>query len=50
MERFNLKLVNDMEVKEQYQVKISNRFVAFENLGWWIRYPASVRYWREDIM
>jgi Tfp pilus assembly protein PilO len=32
MERFNLKKLNDMEVKDQYQVKISNRFVALENL------------------
>jgi hypothetical protein len=28
MERFNLKKLNDVEVKEQYQVKISNKFVA----------------------
>jgi hypothetical protein len=32
MERYNLKNVNDMEVKLQYQVKISNRFAALENL------------------
>jgi hypothetical protein len=32
MERFNLKRLNDMVVKEQNQVKISNRFVALENL------------------
>jgi len=32
IERFNLKKLNDMEVKDQYQVKISNRFVALENL------------------
>jgi hypothetical protein len=32
MERFNLKKVNDGEVKEQYQVKISHRFAALENL------------------
>jgi hypothetical protein len=31
MERFNLKMVNDVEVNEQYQVKISNRFLALEN-------------------
>jgi hypothetical protein len=29
---FNLKKLNDVEVKEQYKVKISNRYVAFENL------------------
>jgi hypothetical protein len=34
VERFNLKKkkLNNVEVKEQYQVKISNRFVALENL------------------
>jgi len=32
-ERFNVKNLNDVEVKEQYQVKISNRFAALENLG-----------------
>jgi len=33
MERFNLKKLNDMEVKEQYQVKISNRFAVLRCLG-----------------
>jgi hypothetical protein len=32
MERFNLKKLNDVKVKEQYQVKISSRFAALENL------------------
>jgi hypothetical protein len=32
MERFNLKALNEVEGKEQYQVRISNRFAAFENL------------------
>jgi hypothetical protein len=32
MQRFDLKKLNDAEIKEQYQVKISNRFAAFENL------------------
>jgi hypothetical protein len=32
MEIFNLKVLEDVEVKEQHQVKISNRFVALENL------------------
>jgi arginine utilization protein RocB len=31
MERFNLRKLNDMKVKEQYQVKIPNRFAAVEN-------------------
>jgi hypothetical protein len=29
MERLNLKELNNVEVKEQYQVKIANRFAAF---------------------
>jgi hypothetical protein len=32
MGRFNLRKPNDKEVKAQYQVKILNRFAAFENL------------------
>jgi hypothetical protein len=33
MERFNLKKLNEGEVKEQYQVTIKNKFSALENLG-----------------
>jgi hypothetical protein len=33
MERFNLKKLNEGEVKAQYQVTIKNRFSALENLG-----------------
>jgi hypothetical protein len=32
MNRFNLKKLNEGEVKEQYQVTIKNRFSALENL------------------
>jgi hypothetical protein len=32
MERFNLRNVNTVEAKENYQVKISNRLSALENL------------------
>jgi hypothetical protein len=32
LKRFNLKKLSDVEVKEWYQVKISNRFAASENL------------------
>jgi hypothetical protein len=32
MEKFNLKKLNDVEVKEQYQVKMSNRCAPMENL------------------
>jgi hypothetical protein len=30
MEKFNLKRLNDVEFKEEYQVKISNRFATLE--------------------
>jgi hypothetical protein len=33
MERFDLKKLNDVEGIKQYQVKISNRFAASENLN-----------------
>jgi hypothetical protein len=32
MDRFNFQSPNDVEIKEQYQVKISNRFAALEGL------------------
>jgi hypothetical protein len=32
LERFDLKKVDDVEVKEKYQVEISNRFAALERL------------------
>jgi hypothetical protein len=32
MERFNLKQLNEKELKEQYQVTIKNKFAALENL------------------
>jgi hypothetical protein len=31
MERFNLKKLNDWEVKEKYQVMNKNKFTALEN-------------------
>jgi hypothetical protein len=31
VERVNLKSLNEVEGKEQYQVKISDRFASFEN-------------------
>ena len=33
MERFNLRKLNELEVRKQYQIKISNRFAFFENLS-----------------
>jgi 50S ribosomal subunit-associated GTPase HflX len=32
VERFNLKQLNEEEVKEQYQIMIKNKFAALENL------------------
>jgi hypothetical protein len=32
LERFDLKTLDDVEVKEKYQVEISNRFAALESL------------------
>jgi hypothetical protein len=32
LERFDLKKLNDVEVKEKYQVEISNTFAALESL------------------
>ena len=31
-ERFNLRKLNELEVKEKYQTEITNRFAALENL------------------
>jgi hypothetical protein len=31
-ERFNLRKLNDLEVRKQYKSKIANRFTALENL------------------
>jgi len=43
VERFNLRKLNKLEVRKQYQIKISNRFSTMENLSdskdinraWW---------------
>jgi hypothetical protein len=32
-ERFNLKKLSELEVRKQYQIKISERFAALENLN-----------------
>jgi glycine betaine/choline ABC-type transport system substrate-binding protein len=32
-ERFNLKKLSELEVRNQYQIKISKRFAALENLN-----------------
>jgi len=33
VERFNLRKLNELEVRKQYQIKISNGFAALENLS-----------------
>jgi len=33
VERFNLRKLNDLDVKKWYQIKVSNRFRALENLN-----------------
>jgi len=30
---FNLRKLNELEVRKQYQIKISNKFAALENLS-----------------
>jgi len=32
-ERFNLRKVNELEVKKKYQIEITNRVAALENLN-----------------
>ena len=32
-ERFNLKKLNELEVRKQYQIEVTNRFAALENLS-----------------
>ena len=32
-ERFNFRKLNELEVRKQYQIKISNKFAALENLN-----------------
>ena len=31
--RFNLRKLNELEVRKQYQIEITNRFAALENVG-----------------
>ena len=32
-QRFNLSKLNDLEIRKQYQIEITNRFAALENLN-----------------
>jgi hypothetical protein len=31
--RFNVKKLSELEVRKQYQIKVSNRFAALENIS-----------------
>jgi len=33
VERFNLRMLNELEVRKRYQIEIANRFAASENLS-----------------
>jgi hypothetical protein len=33
VERYNLRKLNELEVRKEYQIEISNRFAALENLS-----------------
>ena len=33
VERFNLRKLSDLEIRKEYQIKISNRFPALKNLN-----------------
>jgi hypothetical protein len=33
VERFNLRKLTEMEIRKQYEIQISNRFSALENLN-----------------
>ena len=33
MERFNLRKLSELQVRQQYQIEITNRFAALENLN-----------------
>jgi hypothetical protein len=33
VERFNLRKLNELEVRKKYEIKISNRFAALEKLN-----------------
>jgi hypothetical protein len=49
MERFNLKKLNEIEIKEQCQVENSNRFAALENLNDVVDVDRSRETIREDV-
>jgi hypothetical protein len=46
---FNLKKLNDIEVKEKYRVEVSNRFAAFEDLDNEVKINSAWETIRENI-
>jgi hypothetical protein len=49
MDRFNLKKLNDVEVKEQFRVEVSNRFAALEDLDTEVEINSARETIRENI-
>jgi hypothetical protein len=49
MERFNLKKLNEVGGKEQYQVEVSNRFAALEDLDAEVEIDSAWETIRENI-
>jgi hypothetical protein len=49
MERFNLKKLNEVVVKEQYRVEVSNRFAALEEFGAEVEINSAWEIIRENI-
>jgi hypothetical protein len=49
VERFNLKKLNEVESKEQYDVEVSNRFAALENLDAEVEINSAWETIRENI-
>jgi hypothetical protein len=49
MERFNLKKLNEVEGKEQYNVEVSNRFAALEDLDTEVEINSAWEMIRENI-
>jgi 50S ribosomal subunit-associated GTPase HflX len=49
MERFILKKLNEVEVKEQYCVEVSNRFAALEDLDAEVKITSTWEMIRENI-
>jgi 50S ribosomal subunit-associated GTPase HflX len=50
MKRFSLKKINELEVKEQYHVEVSNRFAALEDLDTELEINSAWETIRENIL